>query len=458
MDVSNVLYDRYVTGVKNLLIGTTVRYYVETLGCQQNEADSEKIRAMAAAMGYLPAQSADVADLIVLNTCAIRRHAELRALSLIGTFKKIKDENPDTVIGVCGCMAAENHIVETLKKSYPYVSFSLEPNMLHLFPQLVFFALMEKRRVFVFGEDKGEITTDGIEAVRMQKHRAWVSIMYGCNNFCSYCIVPYVRGRERSRDSAAVLKECRELVAGGCKEITLLGQNVNSYRADVSFAELISKVAEIPGDFIIRFMTSHPKDVSDELIAAMKTYYPKIAPCFHLPLQSGSNRVLKAMNRTYTREKYLETVKKLRAAVPDIALTTDIIVGFPNETDEEFEETYSLVKEVGYDSIYSFIFSPREGTRAALMEDTVSEETKNKRMARLLELAHSQSYEKYAPYVGKEVRILVDSDAREGEDYYLGRTRDNKLVRFQSNENRIGEFVTVKIEKASPFDLIGTAL
>ncbi len=458
MDESTIIYERYVSGVKNYLARSEVGYYVETLGCQQNEADSEKIRAMAEACGYRPAARAEDADLIVVNTCAIRRHAELRALSLIGSYKKIKDKNPDTVIAVCGCMAAEPHIAEQLKKSFPYVSFSLEPNMLHLFPKLLFSALLEKRRVFIFGEDNGEIATEGIEAVRTQKHRAWVSVMYGCNNFCSYCIVPYVRGRERSRDSAAVLKECRELVASGYKEITLLGQNVNSYRADVSFAELISEVAEIPGDFIIRFMTSHPKDVSDELIAAMKKYYPKIAPCFHLPLQSGSNAVLKAMNRTYTREKYLETVEKLRRAVPDIALTTDIIVGFPSETDEDFEQTLQIVKDVGFDGIFSFIFSPREGTRAAHMEDKTEEKIKNERMARLLELSHEQTYAKYAAFVGRDVRVLVDSDAREGEGYYLGRTRDNKLVRFQSEENRIGEFVTVRIEKASPFDLTGTAI
>ena len=307
--------------VRRLQEGKNEKYYVLTLGCQQNEADSERIRGMAEAMGYSAAAEPEEASLIVVNTCAIRRHAELKALSIVGRFKAIKTARPETVIGVCGCMAAEPHMVEHIKKNFHFVTFTLEPNRLFRLPELVAASLLESRRSFVLGEDDGRIA-EGLPIRRTHPHRAYVSIMYGCNNFCSYCIVPYVRGRERSRESAAVLEECRTLIESGVKEITLLGQNVNSYRSDLSFAALISKVAEMEGDFIIRFMTSHPKDVSDELIAAMKKYKGKIAPCFHLPLQAGSTRILKSMNRTYTREHYLSIVEKLRAAVPDIVILT----------------------------------------------------------------------------------------------------------------------------------------
>lgn len=449
MDNENTVY---TDAVRRLTAGEPHRYYVVTLGCQQNEADSEKLRAMARDMGYLPAERAENASLIVVNTCAVRRHAEEKALSLVGTFKHIKTEHPEVIIGICGCMAAEPGTVRTIKQSFPYVSFTLEPNMLHRFPELVFGALSENRRTFVLGEDRGEIV-EGVKPLRSVRHRAWVSVMYGCNNFCSYCIVPYVRGRERSRDSRAVLDECRGLIADGCREITLLGQNVNSYRSDTDFAGLVTKIAQLEGDFIIRFMTSHPKDVSDGLIEAMRRYPEKIAPCFHLPLQSGSDRILRAMNRKYTREHYLSTVKKLREAVPGIALTTDIIVAFPGETEEDFEETCRMVEEVGYDSLFSFIFSPREGTPAAKMENTIPKEEKTRRMTRLLDISKRISYEKNLPYEGRTVRVLADSDAREGG--YLGRTPTGKLVRFSAKENPVGRFVNVRIEKATPYDLFG---
>lgn len=445
---------RAVEEVRRYNAAKTRKYYVVTLGCQQNEADGEKIRGMAEEMGYLPAECAEEASLIVVNTCAVRRHAELKALSLIGTYKHIRTENPDTLIGVCGCMAAEPEIVDKLKREFHYVSFTLEPNRLFRLPELVAAAIGEKRRSFLLGEDDGSVT-EGLPVVRSSHHRAWVSIMYGCNNFCSYCIVPYVRGRERSRASADILAECRALIEDGVKEITLLGQNVNSYRADISFPALLEAVARLPGDFLVRFMTSHPKDVSDDLIRVMRDHKDKIAPAFHLPLQSGSDRILREMNRTYTAAHYLGIVEKLRAAVPDIVLTSDIIVAFPSETEEDFEDTLRIMERVRYDAVYSFIFSPREGTRAAKMTDTLPPEVKNDRMSRLLALQRQIALEKNLPYVGRRLRVLCDGEAREGG--YLGRTPGGKLVRFTCETSHVGEFVHVTIDRATPFDLFGTA-
>ena len=326
---------KYIRNVKELNNGG--KFTVVTFGCQQNEADSEKIRGMAKEMGYSIIDDPGDSDVIIVNTCAIRQHAEEKALSLIGRFKAIKKNKPWVIIGVVGCMAAEPHVAELIKKDFHYVSFTLEPSLLYKLPELIYKNLSDKKRSFIYGLDNGEIV-EGMSAVRVSEHRAWVSIMYGCNNFCSYCIVPYVRGRERSRNSADIITECQDLVERGYKEITLLGQNVNSYRSDIDFADLLLAVSKIEGDFIIRFMTSHPKDVSDKLIKVMGEHSEKVAPYFHLPLQAGSDKILKAMNRTYNRERFLETVDKLRIAVPDIALSSDIIVGFPGESEEEFSQ------------------------------------------------------------------------------------------------------------------------
>jgi len=428
---------------------------VITFGCQQNEADSEKIRGMAREMGYYVTDNTDDADLIVVNTCAIRQHAEEKALSLLGRFKALKKKKPTLIIGVVGCMAAEPHIAELIKKDFHYVSFTLEPSLLYRLPELVYSCISEKKRCFVHGGDTGEIV-EGMPSIRSSSHRAWVSIMYGCNNFCSYCIVPYVRGRERSRDSSEIIRECRILAEAGYKEITLLGQNVNSYRSDMNFAALLKEVSEIEGDFIIRFMTSHPKDVSDELIRVIAESKGKVAPYFHLPLQSGSNSVLRAMNRTYSREKFTETVNKLRASVPDIALSTDVIVGFPGETEEDFEDTLELLRLVRFDMVYSFIYSKREGTRAAKMEDQIDDKVKSERMSRLLDLQCAISKEKNEPYLNRTVRVLVDSlDKNGGENCYSARTMTNKLVHFKSASSCIGEFKNVKITRIGAFDLFG---
>lgn len=442
-----------ITAVKSINEYEEKFAHVITLGCQQNEADSEKIRGMARMMGYEITDTAEKADLIVVNTCAVREHAELKAFSVIGNFKAKKTQNPDTVIAVVGCMAAEPHVAEKIKKSYPFVSFTLEPGMIYKFPELLLRALRERKRSFVFDSDEGNII-EGIEPVRASSHRAWVSVMYGCNNFCSYCIVPYVRGRERSRDSAAVIAECRELVSAGYREITLLGQNVNSYKSDMDFADLLECVANIPGEFVLRFMTSHPKDVSDKLIEVVGKYTGKIAPAFHLPLQSGSDSILAAMNRTYTAGKFLDTVRKLRNAVPGISLTSDIIVGFPGETEEDFEATLNMLSTVRFDMVYSFIFSSRRGTEAAKMENQIEQSVKSERMSRLLLLQDSIAHENNDAYVGTVQRVLVDSISKRGDStVYDARTLTNKLVHFKSDENHIGKFINVKITRAGAYDL-----
>ena len=454
ININEIGIEKYILSVKEVLGGGKL-VYVATFGCQQNEADSEKIRGMATLMGYSVTDDSECADLIVVNTCAIRQHAEEKALSMLGRFKAQKRKNPDLIIAVVGCMAAEKHIAEMLKKDFHYISFTLEPSMIYKFPELLYKALIDKKRCFVFDSDEGHIA-EGIPQVRQSRHRAWVSIMYGCNNFCSYCIVPYVRGRERSRASADILDECRRLVNDGYREITLLGQNVNSYKSDMDFADLLESVAKIDGDFIIRFMTSHPKDVSDKLVCVMGKYAGKIAPYFHLPLQSGSDSVLKAMNRTYNSEKFISIAKKLRAAVPDIALSSDVIVGFPGESEDDFQKTLDVLSEVRFDMVYSFIYSVREGTRAAKMDGHIPQEIKSQRMDRLLELQCDISLEKNLPYVDTVQRVLVDSaDKRGVKNTYSARTMTNKLVHFESDKDRIGEFINVKINRAGAFDLFG---
>ncbi len=446
----------YISLVKEINRGTQKYACVFTFGCQQNERDSETVMGLLSEMGYTPTDNADIADIIIINTCAIREHAEVKALSMLGRFKAQKKRNPELLVGVVGCMAAEPHRAEMLKKDFHYVSFTLEPNMLHRIPELVARKLTDGKRSFIFGKDEGDIY-EGSPAVRRERHRAWVSVMYGCNNFCSYCIVPYVRGRERSRLSADIINECGALVADGVREITLLGQNVNSYKADISFPQLLSRIAEIEGDFIIRFMTSHPKDTSSELIAVMKEHSPKIAPFFHLPLQSGSNRILVEMNRTYTRERYLEIVDELRESIPNIALSTDVIIGFPSESDEDFADTMDILRRVEFDNVYAFLYSPREGTRAAKMPGAVDRAIKDRRMAELLSLQDKLSLGKNIEYEQTIRRVLVDSfEIKDGRRICSGRTLANKLVYFDSDA-AVGEFINIKITKACPYHLLGEA-
>ena len=423
---------------------------VITFGCQQNEADSEIIRGMAAKMGYVICDEPADCDLIVINTCAIREHAESKALSLLGRLKKFKQDNPGLVIGLVGCMAAEPHIVKLITGNFKYVSFTLEPSRLDAFCDCVKRYLENGERSFVIGSDR-RVIAEGVPMIRSSKHKAWVSVMYGCNNFCSYCIVPYTRGREISRASCDIIEECRTLVKEGVREITLLGQNVNSYKSDMDFSDLISHVAEIEGNFTVKFMTSHPKDVSDKLIDAMAKYKGKIAPYFHLPLQSGSSRILKKMNRTYDREHYLDVVRRLREKIPDITLSTDIIVGFPTETEEDFEQTLSILSEVEYDMVYSFIYSMRKGTPAAKMEGQIPLAEKKDRMKRLLALQDNVSLRKNKRLVGSVIRVLVDSVDERG--IASARADNNKLVHFDSVEELVGSYVDVRIIRACPYDL-----
>ncbi len=434
--------------------GVTPVAYVETYGCQQNEADSERIRGMLEAAGYGLTDSAEGADVVVFNTCAIREHAEQRVFGNVGALVHTKRRHPRQKIILCGCMMGQPAVTDRIKKSYPYVDGVFSTHHLWEFPELLLRVLKTGRRVFLIEDSAGSIA-EGIPVCRENRLKAWVSIMYGCNNFCSYCIVPYVRGRERSRQPEDVLNECRGLIAQGYKEITLLGQNVNSYGKDLAlgmdFADLLAAVAEIPGDFRIRFMTSHPRDASHKLFDTIAKY-PKICKQFHLPFQSGNDRVLKAMNRHYDSAQYLELVEYGRSLMPDLVLTSDVIVGFPGETEEEFEDTVKLIEKVRYDALFTFIFSPRGGTPAAKMPDPYTKADKNRRFDLLLEVQNRISEEKHRAYIGKTVRVLVDG--KDG-DLLTARTDGGRLVRFAGGDGLIGQFLDVTITGCTTWSLVG---
>ena len=434
--------------------GRTPTAYVETYGCQQNEADSEKLRGYLAQSGYRIAGSAEGADVVVMNTCSIREHAEQRVFGNLGALTHTKRRHPTQKIFLCGCMAGEEKVSARVKESYPYVDGVFSTHHLWQFPEILYNVLTKKKRQFYVEDEAGSIA-EGIPQVRDSKLKAWVSIMYGCNNFCTYCIVPYVRGRERSRRPEAILTECRQLAENGCKEITLLGQNVNSYGKDldcgVDFADLLAQIAQLPGDFLIRFMTSHPRDASEKLFDTMAKY-PKIAKQLHLPFQSGSSRVLKAMNRHYDRETYLKKVRYAKSVMPELVLTSDVIVGFPGETEEEFEETISLIEEVRYDSLFTFIFSPRTGTPAAKMEDPTPKEEKNRRFDKLCARQNAISEEIHKNYIGKTFRCLVDG---KDKDNLTARTEGGRLVRFQGPDSLIGNYTNLRITGATTWSLTG---
>ena len=433
---------------------TTPTAYVETYGCQQNEADSEKLRGYLAQSGYAIVQEAEGADVVIMNTCAIREHAEQRVFGNLGALTHTKRRHPAQKIFLCGCMAGETKVSERIKKSYPHVDGVFSTHHLWQFPEILWNVLNQKKRQFYVTDEPGSIA-EGIPQVRDSKLKAWVSIMYGCNNFCTYCIVPYVRGRERSRKPEDILAECRSVIENGAKEITLLGQNVNSYGKDLNSgmdcADLLAAIAEIPGEFLIRFMTSHPRDASEKLFDTMAKY-PKIAKQLHLPFQSGSSRVLKAMNRHYDRETYLKKVNYAKSVMPDLVLTSDVIVGFPGETEEEFEETISLIEQVHYDSLFTFIFSPRTGTPAASMEDPTPKEEKNRRFDRLCDVQNRISVEIHNNYVGKTMRCLVDGMDKE---LMTARTEGGRLVRFEGCENMIGTYQDLTITGATTWSLTG---
>jgi tRNA-2-methylthio-N6-dimethylallyladenosine synthase len=428
--------------------------YVETYGCQQNEADSEKIRGLLAQSGYTIGSEAEGADVVVMNTCAIREHAEQRVFGNLGALVHTKRRHPGQKIFLCGCMAGEEIVSNRIKNSYHHVDGVFSTHHLWQFSEILYNVLTKGKRQFYVADEPGSIA-EGLPQVRDNQLKSWVSIMYGCNNFCTYCIVPYVRGRERSRKPEDILSECRDLIAAGCKEITLLGQNVNSYGKDlncgVDFSDLLAQIAELPGDFLIRFMTSHPRDAGQKLFDTMAKY-PKIAKQLHLPFQSGSSRVLKAMNRHYDREKYLAAVEYAKSVMPELVLTSDVIVGFPGETEEEFEETISLIEKVRYDALFTFIFSPRHGTPAASMEDLTPKEEKNRRFDKLCAVQNRISEEIHAAYVGKTMRCLVDGI---DGDQLTARTEGGRLVRFAGDASLIGTYQNISITGSTTWSLTG---
>ena len=432
-------------------IGRTPQVYAETYGCQQNEADTERLLGIALKCGYSLTNSAENADLVLINTCAIREHAELKVFSKTGGLKKLKEKNPDMLVMLCGCMAQEAHVGEKIKKSYPYVDVVFGTDMNHRLPELIYKALMTGKREFYVNElphnDFGVIC-ENMPTERRSDYKAWVSVMYGCNNYCTYCIVPYVRGRERSRKPEDVLAEVKHLADNGYKDITLLGQNVNSYDGGISFPELLKKASEIEGDFRLRFMTSHPKDASKELVDVMAST-DKIARHFHLPVQSGNNRILAAMNRKYTREQYIEKALYIKEKLPFAALTTDIICGFPGETEEEFEDTVSLIKEVGFDMIYCFIYSPRRGTVAEKMPGRIPHDEQVRRFERLIAAQNDMSLAANQKYVGKTLRLLSDGD---DDGKHVARSSQNKIVTLDKSV-AAGSFVNAEIIAAHPFTL-----
>ncbi|MBR5870203.1 MAG: tRNA (N6-isopentenyl adenosine(37)-C2)-methylthiotransferase MiaB [Clostridia bacterium] len=437
--------------------GTPRRCYVQTFGCQQNEADSERLAGMAQAMGYGVASSAEEADLILINTCAVREHAEERALSITGQFKHLKEKNPELIIGICGCMVSQESRKERIKHSYPYVSFLFGTSMMYRMPEIMHRYLKEhKRQFYLDAGDPGNIA-EGIPVLRGGNRQAWVSIMYGCNNFCTYCIVPYVRGRERSRQPEQILDEIRGLIADGFCEFTLLGQNVNSYgrdlAEDIDFPDLLAMICALEGDFRVHFMTSHPKDASKKLIDVMAAN-EKAAKHFHLPMQSGSDRVLGAMNRRYSISQYLDILSYMREKMPDITVTSDIIVGFPGETEEDFEGTLEAVRAARCDQLFTFIYSPRTGTPAAEMEQ-LPDDVKGDRMTRLLAVQNEIMLEKNRACVGREYDILIEGVSRGDKAMYAGRTEGGKLVHFPADEqlSLTGKMVKVKITAAETYNL-----
>ena len=436
--------------------GRTPLALVDTYGCQQNESDSERIRGYLTEMGFGFTRDEFAADIVVINTCAVREHAEMRVLGNVGALNHSKKARPEQIICICGCMVQQPHMADKLKRSYPIVNLVFGPHELWRFPELLEQTVTRKKRVFAVNPSDGTIA-EGEPRQREGWPKAWLSVMYGCNNFCSYCVVPYVRGRERSRRPEEIIAEARALVAAGYKDITLLGQNVNSYGRDLGggtdFADLLRMVNDIPGRFRIRFMTSHPKDATEKLFRAMAEC-EKCAHHLHLPVQAGNDRVLKEMNRGYTAAQYLEKVALARRYMPDLVLTTDIIVGFPGETEAEFEDTLKLVEQVGYDAMFTFIYSPRVGTRAAAMPDVRSRADKQRSFDRLLELANGISAQKHAAYVGTVQEVLVDGPSRT-PGMLSSRTMNGRLVHLPGGEELIGQFVNVRITDSNTWALTG---
>ena len=434
----------YIEKVKKINDNKNKKYYILTMGCQLNENDSEKLIGIMEEMGYSKSEDIKNADLYVINTCCVRENAEEKLFGKLGELKKIK-ENKNIIIAIGGCMMQEEHITEKIKKSYPFVDIVFGTHTLHKFPEDLYIAITKNKKVKDVIDIDGEIY-EGLPVKRSSNKQASVIIMYGCNNFCSYCIVPYVRGRERSRKPEDILNEIKELAKEGYREITLLGQNVNSYKGgeNYNFANLLEDVDKIEGIEVIRFVSPHPKDFTDDVIDVISKS-KKISRLIHVPLQSGSTNVLKEMNRKYTKEQYLDLIKRIKDKIPDVVFSTDIIVGFPGETEEDFEDTIDVVKQVNFEQIFMFIYSRRVGTRADKMENQIPEEIKHKRFDRLKQVFEESVEENNKKYVGTTQKILVEGYSKNNQDMLTGRTDTNKVVIFEGPEELIGKIINIKI-------------
>lgn len=445
--VSSVLSARFKNGAP--------KAFVHTYGCQGNVADGEKLCGMLVQMGYEMTDELENADLVLYNTCAIREHAQDRVFGNVGALKQYKTAKPDMIIALCGCMMQQSYVAERIEKSFRFVDLVFGTHVIHRLPEFIYRCLCTGKRVFETADSDGNIV-EGLPVKRDGAFKAWVPIMYGCNNFCSYCVVPYVRGRERSRSFDAVMNEIRELVAAGYKEINLLGQNVNSYNKELDeeyrFPALLRAINDIPGDFIVRFMTSHPRDCTKALIETMAEC-EKVAKHLHLPVQSGNDRVLSQMNRHYSREKYLSLIDYAYSLMPELSVTSDIIVGFPGETYEEFSDTLSLVEYVKYTSLFTFIFSPRPGTKAFSMPDPVSREEKGKWFSELIALQERIAGERTASMNGKTYRVLVEEEKENG--VLAGRTEGNIIIEFPGEKSLVGSFCRVKVTQPKTWILKG---
>lgn len=432
------------------------RYLIKTYGCQMNVHESEKIAGQLQTLGYEETQTAEDADVIVFNTCCVRENAEQHAFGNIGMYKKLKKEKKDLVIAVCGCMTQQGEFAKKLSATFPFVDVIIGTYNIDEFGKILQKTVDTKKRVVEILDKNGDICEE-ITPYRSSYPNAWVNIAYGCNNFCTYCIVPYVRGRERSRLPENVVDEVKNLVNEGYKEITLLGQNVNSYghdlKNDVGFASLLDEIGKIEGKFRLRFMSNHPKDLTEDVIEAIKRN-PHACHAIHLPVQSGSNRILSLMNRRYSVEKYLSQIESIRKIIPDCAITTDIIVGFPTETEEDFIDTVKLVETVKFDGVFTFVYSKREGTKAAIMDGQIDPEIQKDRIMRLIDVQNELNRKESLTYVGKTVEILVE-DFDEKKNSYMGRDERGKMAYFSCDENVIGKFVNVKITSAGGMSLMG---
>ena len=442
--------DKFKTGKDKLM-------HVITYGCQQNNSDSEKIKGMLSEMGYIHTDDRKIADLIIINTCCVRENAELKLYGSIGALKHLKKDNPELIIAVCGCMMQQDEAVQIIKKKYKHVDLIFGTHNLHKLPQLLERVINEHYTLIDIMNTDGKIIED-IPVFREDKYKAYVTIMYGCNNFCSYCIVPYVRGRERSRKLEDIVTEITELAKDGCIEVMLLGQNVNSYGKDlnenVDFADLIRQVNNIEGIKRIRFMTSHPKDISDKLITTMAECQ-NVCEHLHLPFQAGSNEILNKMNRVYTKEEYLAKIEKVKKAIPGIALSTDVIVGFPGETDADFDETLDVMSKVEFDQAFMFIYSKRSGTPAAKMVEQIDEDEKHRNFNKLMALQNDISKKINDTYLDKTVEVLTEGISKTKNEKYTGRTRTGKIVNFSGKGDLIGKLVNVKIDEIHSWFLNG---